>query len=247
MKTVHILGVEISCLGRKELLEQVIVWASESKCRTITYVNAHCFNLSAKDDAYRSLLNQTDLVYSDGISVVWASKLLKKCSLEKITGRDWIYDFCEMASQAELRIYILAGKLETVQLARKNLSSQFPNLQIVGADSGYLDSVNTMDVIANIKTQTPDILFVGMGSPRQERWIADHSTALKVPVCWSVGALFDYVAGEELPVPPWLEHLALEWLWRLFVDPLGKWRRYIIGNPLFLFRLLRSILLKIDH
>lgn len=247
VNTTQILGVEVSCLGRRALLKQVIAWARDRKRRTITYVNAHCFNIAAEDADYHTLLNQTNLVYSDGISIVWASKLLGGCPLEKITGRDWIYDFCELASRAQLRIYILAGEKGVAQTARKNLMQQYPNLQIVGADHGYLDDDNTGDVIDRVNTLAPDILFVGMGSPRQEAWIADHCAALEVSVFWSVGALFDCVAGQEPPVPTWLENLALEWLWRLLVDPLGKWRRYLVGNPLFLYRLLRSIVFSADN
>lgn len=243
MKTIQILGVEISCLGRRALLKQVITWAREGKQRTITYVNAHCFNIATTNDNYHTLLNQTDLVYADGISIVWASKLLGRCSLEKITGRDWIYDFCELAAQAQLHICILAGKEGIAQTAQENLTQQYPNLKIVGAESGYLDANRTVEVIANINALAPDIVFVGMGTPQQEAWVAAHREELNVPVFWSVGALFDYVAGHEPPVPDWLNKLALEWFWRLLVDPLGKWRRYLIGNPLFLYRLLRSMLL----
>lgn len=242
MKTVNILDVEVSCFKRNELLEQIISWAEEGTRKTITYVNAHCLNLSARQSNYRELLNQTDLIYADGVSVVWASRLLGGCPLEKITGRDWIYDFCALASQKKLRIYILAGKPGVVQHANANLTQQFPDLKIVGWHNGYLDKDSRTHVLQSIKETNADVLFVGMGAPFQEQWIAKHREEISAPVCWGVGALFDYVAGQEPPVPGWLEYLALEWLWRLVVDPLGKWRRYLVGNPLFLYRLFRRLL-----
>ena len=79
-----------------------------------------------------------------------------------------------------------------------------------------------------------------MGTPLQEKWLAAHRHQINAPVCWAVGALFDYVAGEEAPVPDWLDRINLEWLWRLLVNPLDKWKRYLIGNPIFLLRILRQ-------
>jgi N-acetylglucosaminyldiphosphoundecaprenol N-acetyl-beta-D-mannosaminyltransferase len=86
----------------------------------------------------------------------------------------------------------------------------------------------------------PDVTFVGMGIPDQEKWIDRQREYIPSSVCWGVGALFDYVAGVELPVPNWMNHLALEWLWRLLIDPGGKWKRYLLGNPVFAFRVFRQ-------
>jgi N-acetylglucosaminyldiphosphoundecaprenol N-acetyl-beta-D-mannosaminyltransferase len=204
------------------------------------YVNAHCLNIAARDHAYRAILNSGDIVYPDGISVVYGSRLLGGCRLEKITGRDWIDDFCTMAKENGIKIYMLGGKLSIAQKARENLLNKTPRLKIVGSHNGYLSGEETKDIIEEINAKRPDVLLVGMGTPLQEKWIHDNRNRLRVPVCWAVGAMFDTVAGAEPPVPPWMNALALEWLWRLLQDPVGKWRRYLIGNPLFVYRLLRQ-------
>jgi N-acetylglucosaminyldiphosphoundecaprenol N-acetyl-beta-D-mannosaminyltransferase len=117
---------------------------------------------------------------------------------------------------------------------------RFPRLQIVGVCDGFFQENGTggADLIAEINRAKPHVLFVGMGVPRQEKWLAAQRSIIDAPVCWAIGALFDYVAGVERRVPKWLASMGLEWFWRLMIDPKGKWRRYLIGNPLFLYRIL---------
>lgn len=238
LPTVDILGVRVSCATRNDVLQLPFEWSRQERKRTIFYVNAHCLNLAAKEPAYRTTLNQADLVYSDGISVVWAARWLGGCFLEKVTGRDWIHDFCAQAVQNQLRIYLLAGTQKIIEKAQQNLIHQHPGLEIAGARNGFFADAESAGLIEEINRTGPQVLLVGMGAPRQEKWLIDYRDQIQAPVCWAVGALFDYVAGEEPPVPGWLNWLNLEWLWRLLVDPIGKWQRYLIGNPLFLYRLL---------
>jgi N-acetylglucosaminyldiphosphoundecaprenol N-acetyl-beta-D-mannosaminyltransferase len=238
--TVEILGINISCVKRTDVLQIPIDWSSQNQLRTIFYANAHCMNQAIKDPTYRKSLQHANLIYADGISVVWAARWLGGCKLEKATGRDWITEFCIQAAQKKLRLFILAGNPGIAENARRNLTDQLPNLQIVGVHHGYFTEAETPDLIDNINQANPQIVFVGMGTPQQEIWLAAYRDKIEAPVCWAVGALFDYVAGVEPPVPTWLNQLNLEWLWRMLVDPLGKWRRYLVGNPLFLYRVLRQ-------
>jgi N-acetylglucosaminyldiphosphoundecaprenol N-acetyl-beta-D-mannosaminyltransferase len=238
--SVRILGTQISCVLRKEILQTPVRWAQNDIKRTMLYANAHCLNMTVNDPEYLVILNKADMVYADGISIVWASRFLGGCALEKTTGRDWIYDFCSIAEENALRIFILAGKPGIARRAAKNLAQKYPGLIIAGTHNGYLDNVDSKEVAKKINAAYPDVLLVGMGTPLQEKWLATHRELIEAPVCWAVGALFDYVAGEERPVPTWLNRLNLEWLWRLWVNPAGKWRRYLIGNPLFLFRIIKQ-------
>lgn len=240
LKSIEILGVRVSCASRKDVLQLPLDWSTGKEQRTIFYVNAHCINLAAGDSIYRAVLNRVDLVYSDGTGVVWAARWLGGSSLEKVTGRDWIHDFSALAVEHDLRIYILASSPEINRAAVHNLRQQHPGLQIVGHRNGFFDPVETPEILAEINQCAPQIVWVGIGTPRQEKWLAAHREQIQAPVCWAVGALFDYVAGVEPPVPTWLNRLNLEWLWRMLVDPLGKWRRYLIGNPRFLYRIWRQ-------
>lgn len=242
METLNILGVRIACVTTLQILQTVQTWIHQAERRTITYVNAHCLNMACSIPDYHQILNHVDLVYPDGISVVWAGRLLDSgCQMQKSTGADWIELFCECAATHNWRVYILAGRPGIAHRARENLLRKQPGLQIVGAYDGFFIEKNEREILDDIRETAPHVLFVGMGSPRQELWIARRREELHVPVCWAVGALFDYVAGVEPRVPPWMNRLALEWLWRMLVDPFGKWKRYILGNPLFVYRVLRQV------
>jgi len=185
---------------------------------------------------YLKILQSMDLVYPDGISIVWGSRLLGGCKLKKMTGADWIFNFCQLAERSGISIYIIAGKPGVAKHACKSLINKYPKLKICGIRDGYYSEISEDDLIDEINNVSPDVVFVGMGVPIQEEWIDSHRAEISAPVCWGVGALFDYVAGIEPRVPPWMNKLGLEWLWRLIVDPLGKWKRYLIGNLSFISR-----------
>jgi N-acetylglucosaminyldiphosphoundecaprenol N-acetyl-beta-D-mannosaminyltransferase len=250
---VDILGVPVACLSRAGLLDTVGAWISQPQPRTVAYVNAHCMNLAYADADYRRMLNQADLVYPDGVGVVWAGRFLSglhRCSIPamtKLTGADWLGDFCARAAQQGWRLYFLAGKAGVAQQAARQLQAQYPGLTVVGTHHGYISS-NNMDVsdgnitdihvINKINASRAQVVLVGIGVPLQEKWVSLHRSQIEAPVCWTVGALFDYVAGIERRVPTWMNAAGFEWLWRLAMNPRGKWRRYLLGNPLFVARVL---------
>lgn len=238
MEGVDLLGVAVWCGDQQALIHQAVGWATAETPRTLTYVNAHCLNLAAQDAAYRALLNRADLVYSDGIGVVWAAHLLAKVRLHKLTGRVWIEAFCQQAAAAGLSLYLLGGRPGISRRAAENLQGRHPGLQVAGCSDGFFESRNAA-VLAEIARLRPQVVLVGLGVPAQETWIAAHRSQIAAPVCWAVGALFDYLAGAESPAPAWVDALALEWFWRLLADPRGKWRRYLLGNPAFVVRVLR--------
>jgi len=240
LNSVSILGVNVSCLDIGGIFTCVKEWVERDQRRTILYVNAHCLNIASEDTYYRRLLNQADIVYADGISVVWSSCILGGCKLHKNTGADWIEDFCHFAEQESIRIYILAGGEGVAQKAKEILLKSYPEINIVGYSDGYFKNINEVQVLSEIRVLSPQVLFVGMGTPHQERWIHEHREDISAPVCWGVGALFDYIAGIETRVPPWMGKVGLEWFYRLIVDPVGKWERYIIGNPRFVTRIIRQ-------
>lgn len=235
---VELLGVKVDSINKKDLLKVVVGWAGQTRKVTISYVNAHCLNIAVKDEAYRRLLNQFDLVYSDGVGVVWAGRFLKRRKLYKVTGRAWIGEFCRMCQEKSISLYLLGGRPGVAREAQKCLQGRSPILNIVGVCDGYFHEKSETEVLGELEEKKPDVLLVGMGVPRQEKWIEANRQQIPSKVCWAVGALFDYVAGVEAPVPEWMERLALEWMWRMVVDLEGKWERYLIGTPLFIGRVL---------
>jgi N-acetylglucosaminyldiphosphoundecaprenol N-acetyl-beta-D-mannosaminyltransferase len=235
---VEILGVKVDCISKEDLLKQALDWVGQDRKVTISYVNAHCLNVAAKDEAYRKLLNQFDLIFSDGVGVVWAGRFLERRKLYKVTCRAWIEEFCGMCQEEGISLYLLGGKPGITREAQKRLQGRWPKLQILGAGDGYFHEKSEVEVLGEIEEKKPDVLLVGMGVPRQEKWMEINRQQIPAKVCWAVGAMFDYVAGAEAPVPGWMERLALEWVWRMVVDPRDKWKRYMIGIPLFMGRVL---------
>ena len=240
MNSVSVLGVRVNDINKDGLISQVQEWADQTRLRTVVYVNAHCLNTAYIDTEYRNILNQADLTFPDGIGVVWAGRWLGGTQLEKLNGRVWFPEICKIAVKRNWSIYILAGIRGVAACAKNILQNRYPGLQIVGATDGFFAERSDTEVLQEITELRPNILFVGMGAPLQEKWIATHRDAIPVPVVWAVGALFDTVVGIEKLAPDWLNALALEWFWRLLMDPRKKWRRYLIGNPLFLFRVFRQ-------
>lgn len=233
-------GVPVARLDVDGLLDTVLSWRDSNRKHTVFYVNAHCMNLAHADPAYHRILTWADLVYADGVGIVWASRLLNGVPLVKMTGADWISDYCRRAEITGLRTYILAGRASVAARAAKNLLKCYPGLKIVGMADGYFEECNEPGVLDAINASRAEVVFVGMGVPKQETWIYRNRPAISAPVCWAVGALFDYPAGDESRVPALLQRLNLEWLWRLGMDPRGKWKRYLLGNPEFVFRILRE-------
>jgi N-acetylglucosaminyldiphosphoundecaprenol N-acetyl-beta-D-mannosaminyltransferase len=235
-----ILGVKVSVVDRVRLLALAGETCQDITPRFFAYVNAHCLNIAQGDWELKDILNKADLVYADGVGVVAAARWLGGPRLEKITGRDWINQYCKVASECGMKTYIVAGKPGVARRACQRMEEQYPKLKIIGCSDGYFFEKSEKAVLDEIRELRPDVVMIGMGVPRQEKWVNHWRTHLPVPLFWTVGALFDYVAGVELPVPALLNRLGLEWLWRLGIDPLGKWRRYIIGLPLFVFRVIRQ-------
>jgi N-acetylglucosaminyldiphosphoundecaprenol N-acetyl-beta-D-mannosaminyltransferase len=242
METTEILGVKIACIDQQRLIDQALDWSKSPGRYTIHYANAHSLNLAYQDVHFRALLNAADLVYADGISLAWSSRLLGGCRLHKLTGADWIGPLCRQAASQGIALYLLGGRPGIAQQAAKFLLKSYPSLTIVGAADGFFQEKSASQIIAETSAGGAGLMLVGLGVPQQVLWIAAHRQALPAGLCWGVGALLDFVAGAERRAPGWLNCLGLEWLWRLGQDPAGKWRRYLLGNPLFVGRVLSQFI-----
>ena len=156
-----------------------------------------------------------------------------------MTGADWMEPLCTACAGRGTSLYLLGSRPGVAERAAEALQAQCPGVNIVGTHHGYLqDPAVSAAAINAINAARPHILFVGMGTPIQERWIFEHRHELDVPVVWAVGALFDFIGGFQRRAPRWMLDHHLEWLHRFWVDPKRMWRRYIVGNPLFIGRVI---------
>jgi len=224
-----------------ELIRRITGWVGSGRpARRVMYLNAHVLNQSRANPALREALERADLVYCDGYGVRLAAKALDAEIPHRMTGADWIYGLaalCELGGQS---VYLLGAEPGVAAEAARRLDRWYPRLRIAGTHHGYFDIGSAHDdrVVEDINARKPDIVLVGMGTPKQELWVAHNAAHLKTDVVWTVGALFDYVSGRVPRAPRWLADNGLEWIFRLAIEPQRMWRRYLLGNPVFISRVL---------
>jgi N-acetylglucosaminyldiphosphoundecaprenol N-acetyl-beta-D-mannosaminyltransferase len=238
-----VLGVRIFNVTRQQaiaLLEEAI-GHRQGRPVSVFFVNAHTLNLAASDPSYRQVLNAADFVFADGTGIRWAARLQGVRVRENLVGTDFTPALLHSTADRGYSYFMLGADAQTIAIAADYARRTFPGWKQAGYHHGYLaDDGLTSAAIDAINAAHPDVLLVGMGNPIQERWIHQNLSRLSVPVCMGIGGLFDYWAGNVSRAPQWLRKLGHEWLWRLCQQPRLKARRYLIGNPLFLARVVRE-------
>nr|NIN51763.1 WecB/TagA/CpsF family glycosyltransferase [Nitrososphaeria archaeon]NIQ32261.1 WecB/TagA/CpsF family glycosyltransferase [Nitrososphaeria archaeon] len=155
---------------------------------------------------------------------------------ERVYGPNLMLQACEMAETSGFSVFLYGGRAQTLDKLKTNLLKRFPSLSIAGAYSPPFRSLTPDEeirIITMINKASPDILFVGLGAPKQEKWMARHCDRLNVPVTLGVGAAFDFLSGEKRQASIWMQRRGLEWLYRLLNEPTRLWKRYLLYNPLF--------------
>jgi len=237
-----ILGIPIAAITLSETPHFITRLIASRGKKTFFYVNAHCLNIAGKDKEYRTILQNASLVYSGGFGPVLASRILAKPLPERVPTPDFIYDVLAVAQEKGWSIYLLGGEQLVVEKTAENLKKQFPKLSIAGYHHGFF--LQNKEVITKINRVKPTIILVGMGTPRQEKWIAENIDNVDAKVFWAVGALFDIISGRLKRAPFWMQRMGLEWLFRLFQEPKRLWKRYLLGNVEFIYLVLKEVLKK---
>lgn len=226
-----------------ELMQRITGWAGhDGPTRKVMYVNAHVLNQSREYPELRDALEAADLVYCDGYGVRLAAKALDVEIPHRMTGADWIWDLATLCEHSGQSLYLLGSEPGVTREAAARLASRYPRLNVAGSHHGYFETGSPHDdrVVEDINARRPDIVLVGMGTPRQELWAEHNAPRLESSVVWTVGALFDYVSGRVPRAPHWLADNGLEWIFRLAIEPQRMWRRYLLGNPVFISRVFQS-------
>ena len=233
-----ILGVKINLLNMERLNSLISEAISKDLKWVIGNHNLNSLYIFHHNHAMRDFYKIADYVHIDGMPLVWIGKLLKLPFKKehRVTYADWIWVLIEQAAKDGWRILYLGGKPGVADRAAEILRDKYPGLEIV-TESGYFCIENeNQQVIDNIKLYQPNILMVGMGMPRQEKWIFDNINDIEANIILPCGACFNYVAN-EIPTPPrWMGQVGLEWLYRLATDPKRLWKRYLV-EPWFLGKL----------
>ncbi|MBA2692062.1 MAG: WecB/TagA/CpsF family glycosyltransferase [Rubrobacter sp.] len=239
---VNILGVGVDALTAVELHERIRRFIHEGGHALVFNANVHCLNLAYRDRSLRRVLDEADVVFCDGAGVMLAARMLGGRMPERITYADWIYRLSDLAESEGFSMYFLGGKPGVAGKAAEELRSSRPALDISGTHHGHFEKSGPESeaVIEEINAASPDLLLVGMGMPVQEKWLMENRDRLGFRVALSGGAVFDYASGELRRGPRLLTDNGLEWLARLAIEPGRLWRRYLIGNPLFMARVIRQ-------
>ncbi len=237
-----ILGVRVDIVDWDELVRYAISTVEARDKAIISNVNVHAVNIAYQNEWFRRFINTSQVVFCDGFGVKWAAQFLVGRQLHRLTPPDWFRLLAEECARRGISMFFLGSRPAVVEKAGAALSRDIPNLRIVGVQHGYFDkcvsSSENQEIVDRINSLQPDVLMVGFGMPLQEKWIADNWDRLHVHVVFPVGAFFDYVSGEIRRAPRWMTEHGLEWLGRLVIEPRRLWRRYLLGNPMFLWRVL---------
>ena len=243
----ELLGVSIDNVTMGDALDSVMQSLNQFQVRTtakiFSFVNADCVNLYTKDKKYRNILNSNYRVFADGVGVRIAAKWAGEIIKDNVNGTDLFPLLCEKLCAEKKRVFLYGAKPQVVKAVAQRLNSEFPGLKVVGYQDGYQNSDNPEMICTAINRSEADIVFVALGAPRQEKWIAANQHLLNVKAVMGVGGLFDFYSGAVSRAPFWLRKHSLEWVWRLIQQPQDKARRYLIGNPVFLIRVFNSAFL----
>jgi len=245
-KCVVIGGLAFDNVTMREAIEFVDDHISENKDLLVVTTNVDHLLRLGRDVEFRTAYANAGMVLADGVPLIWLSRLQGTPLKARVTGADFLVEFCRVAAQKGRRVFFLGGLDNVAQLAADVLKKQFPDLIIVGAISPSLGfdqkQEENRSIVETIKSLKPDVVFVAAGTPRQEKWLSCHRAEFGPVVCMGIGAAFDFVSGQKRRAPRLIRNCGLEWFWRLAHEPRRLFRRYIIEDLPFFLQLLFTTL-----
>ena len=237
--TVTILDIPVRNLTMTDALDWIVERCRNQTPGQICFVNADCANLACRNPEYMAILHQTELVLADGIGMKLAGKLLGSEIRQNVNGTDMFPRLCETLAGTGIGIYLLGARPGIAALVAKWVAEHYPAAKVYGFRDGYFKPHEEADVIRGIAESGASVLLVAFGAPRQDLWIRRHLAATGVKVAMGVGGLFDFYSGRVPRAPVWMREIGAEWIYRFIQEPRRMWRRYFVGNVVFLWRVLR--------
>lgn len=239
-----VLDVPIDALDWSGVLGLIGDWAARRESRTVYLCNVHSVITARSDATFGAAVRSSDLATPDGAPVAWLMRRLGRAGQARINGPDLMWRYCAQAAQRHESIYLYGGSPQSLQLLQRRLLEAFPALRIAGAHAPPFrpltpeeDEAEVRDIVAS----GAGTVWVGLGCPKQELWMAAHRDRIPA-VLLGVGAAFDYHAGTLRRAPLWMQRCGLEWLYRLAKEPRRLWRRYLHTNSVFVLGALRQLL-----
>ena len=237
VKCQDILGTRIDGTSYEDALKRIITWTASGDCRFICAANVHMVMEAYDSEEFRKIINNADLITPDGMPIVLLLRMLGLRNQTRVYGPTLMKHICKASAQRGVSVGFYGGTPETLKALTHYLTDQFLNLKISYAYSPPFSPLTHDEdeaLVKEINSSGTQILFVGLGCPKQERWMFAHRNRVQA-VMIGVGAGFDFLAGTKKQAPKWLMQIGLEWLFRLFTEPKRLWRRYLYHNPRFLY------------
>lgn len=239
-----VLGTRIDAIHWEQCLDRIAGWASGRESRYVCMCNVHSIVTARREPAFRTIINSADFALPDGAPVAWCLQRRGFPDQQRINGPDLMWRCCAKAAEDNLSIFMYGCSMETLRRLGARLAREFPGLKLAGSHAPpfrQLTAEEDAQVVRMIETSGAQIVFVALGCPKQEAWMAAHRGRIRA-VMIGVGAAFDYHAGVVQRAPRWMREAGMEWLYRLLSEPGRLWRRYLVTNTLFIAYLFGELL-----
>ncbi len=243
-KNIQIIGINVSSLSLRQQSSQIISWAKQNISKAVCVANVHMLMEAHWNDAFKKVLCSADLVTPDGMPLVWMLKLLGACRSERVAGMDLLKSLCAEAQEHEISIFFLGSEAKILGKMRQRLEAEYPDLCIAGMESlpfRPLTPLEDRKIIETINGTETGLLFVSLGCPKQEKWIAQHRGKINATMV-GLGGVFPIYAGLQKYAPQWIRGLGMEWAYRLYQEPGRLWQRYATTIPPFLWLAARQLI-----
>jgi N-acetylglucosaminyldiphosphoundecaprenol N-acetyl-beta-D-mannosaminyltransferase len=240
-----VLGVTVTGGSVGEVGDALEQWIAEQRREYVCCAPVHVVETAHRDERVARALRGAGMVLPDGQPVAWALRLLTGESTDRIAGSDVFAELCRRSEHRSYRHFFVGGTQDILAKLRQSLAAAYPNLNVVGMVSPpfrHLSREEQRALIREIDAASPDVVWVGLGAPKQELWMHDVRNALRAPLLIGVGAVFDFVSGAKRRAPRWMQRSGLEWLHRLFSEPRRLAGRYLKTNTTFVFRVATTLL-----
>ena len=241
---IPIINVNVSLTSYEFVVEQVLSWVKTHKSRYVCAANVHMLMEAHDSPGYMTVVNSADLVTPDGMPLVWIMRLKGQRNQQRVYGPTMMLHVLEAAADENIPVGFYGSSPEVLQSLLARLQVRFPNLKVGYSFSPPFQEINQeadMEIAGRINASSARILFVGLGCPKQEKWMAEHRGKVNA-VMLGVGAAFDFHAGLKSQAPAWMQKIGLEWFYRFVAEPRRLWRRYLYHNPRFVFLAILDLL-----
>ena len=239
----NVLGVGVSAVDMPAAVATINRWIAEGGSHYVCVTGVHGVMESQRDDALRTIHNAAGMVTPDGMPLVWLGRLGGHRHMQRVYGPDLLLACCAAPGATRARHFFFGATPAVTQRLVGRLLAQFPDLNVAGTWSppfGAVTAAEDAEIVRAINDSRPDIVWVGLGTPKQERWMSEHLGRISAPVMIGVGAAFDFLSGTKRQAPAWMRRSGLEWAFRLASEPRRLGARYLVNNPAFVWRMLQQ-------